>query len=116
MLVTREFEFAAAHFLTEYKGKCENLHGHTYKMQVSVSADPGEDGLAYDFSRIKEVVNSEVIDIVDHASLNEIIGPHPSAENIALWSWKKLKDKLPLYEIKVWESPTSSVTYRGDLE
>ena len=114
MFVTKEFEFAAAHFLTNYHGKCENLHGHTYKLAVTLKAKPDENGIAYDFGDIKKRVKKEVIDILDHASLNDIIGEHPSAENISVWVWGKLETHLPLYEVSVWESPTSYVTYRGD--
>ena len=112
MLVTKEFKFDSAHFLPEYQGKCEKMHGHTYRLQVTVEAAVGADGLAFDFAEIKKIVESEVIDKLDHQVLNDIIKV-PSAENIAIWVWQKLENKLPLYEVKVWETATSFVTYRG---
>lgn len=112
MSVTKEFTFDAAHNLPRYNGKCENLHGHTFKLHVTVNAplDPWS-GMAFDFSDLKSRVRERVIKVLDHAYLNEII-PNPSAEYIAFWTWKTLED-LPLEEIKVWETPTSHVTYRG---
>jgi len=114
MLVTKEFEFDAAHKLINYRGKCENLHGHRWKVQVTLQAQVGKNGIAFDFARLEEIVREKVIEKLDHTYLNDIF-PQPSTENIALWIWKNLK-QLPLYEIKVWESPTSSVTYRGEEE
>ena len=111
MLVTKEFEFDAAHKLISYKEKCENLHGHRWKIQVTLQAPVGKDDIAFDFIELKEIVEEKIIKKLDHSYLNDFL-PQPSTENIALWAWKKLRE-LPLYEIKVWESPTSSVTYRG---
>lgn len=114
MLVTKEFEFDAAHNLVDYGGRCENLHGHRWKVQVTVDAPVGKDGIAFDFARLKEIVEEKVIKKLDHAYLNHLLS-QPSTENIVLWIWKRLKN-LPLYEINLWESPTSWVTYRGEGE
>ena len=114
MLVSREFEFDAAHKLINYKGKCENLHGHRWKVQVTLQAPMREDGIAFDFAELEKIVKEKVIKKLDHTYLNDLL-PQPSTENIALWIWKRLRE-LPLYEVKVWESPTSWVTYRGDEE
>jgi len=111
MLVSREFEFDAAHKLINYRGKCERLHGHRWKVRITVKAPLREDGLSFDFIKLKEIVEEKVIKKLDHSYLNELL-PQPSTENIAIWIWEKLK-KLPLYEVKVWESPATSVTYRG---
>ena len=113
MLVCKEFTFDAAHHLTEYKGKCENIHGHTYKLQVCINEQVKEDGLAFDFVKLKKIVNENVVDILDHSDLNDMFG-QPSAENIVIWIWDKLKDLLSLDEIKLWESPGSFVVYRGE--
>lgn len=112
MLVTKEFSFNGAHRLIGYHGRCERLHGHTWTLRVTVEAPVGEDGLAFDFTRLKEIVQEKVLSELDHAYLNDIM-ENPSAENIALWTWKKLEEILPLHEIKVFETPTSFVTYRG---
>jgi len=71
-------------------------------------------GIAFDFAELEKIVKEKVIKKLDHTYLNDLL-PQPSTENIALWIWKRLKE-LPLYEVKVWESPTSWVTYRGDEE
>lgn len=113
-LVTKEFIFDAAHFLPFYEGKCENLHGHTYKMHVTVQAQKDiKTGMAFDFVILKEVVKKEIIDLWDHQLINDHI-ENPSAENMAQFAWEKLqKHEIPLYEITIWETPTSFVTYRG---
>ena len=113
MLVTKEFTFSSAHRLVEYEGRCENLHGHTYRIAVTVEAPLGDDGMAFDFVKLKEIVFREVVDVLDHRFLNDII-PQSTAENIAIWSWEKLSDLVPLVEIKLYESPDSYVTYRGE--
>jgi len=115
MLVTKEFEFDAAHRLINYRGKCENLHGHRWKVQVTLKAPLQKDGIAFDFVELKKIVEEKVIKKLDHTYLNDLL-PQPSTENIALWIWERLKEELPLYEVKVWESPTSFVTYRGERE
>ncbi len=111
MRVTREFRFEAAHNLLEYRGACERLHGHSYLLQVTVEAPVGQDGLAFDFARLKEIVEERVLARLDHAYLNEVV-PQSSAENVAIWVWERLKD-LPLAEVKVFETPTSWVAYGG---
>lgn len=112
MLVTKEFTFDAAHNLPRYHGKCERLHGHTYKLHVTLAAPLDTwSGMAFDFNDLKRRVQERVISVLDHSYLNEIV-PNPSAEFLAYWIWQRLKD-LPLHEIKVWETPTSFVAYRG---
>ncbi len=111
MLVTKEFEFDAAHNLKDYNGRCEKLHGHRWKIQVTLQAPVNKNGIAFDFVKLKKIVEEKIITKLDHSYLNDFFS-QPSTENIALWIWKELKE-LPLYEVKVWESPTSFVTYRG---
>ncbi|HEX67593.1 MAG TPA: 6-carboxytetrahydropterin synthase QueD [bacterium] len=111
MLVSREFLLASAHNLPSYRGKCEKIHGHTYKLRITVEGEINEEGLAFDFKKLKEIVEEKVIKILDHTYLNEII-PVPSCENIAIWVWERLKDSLPLVEVRVWESPDTFVTLR----
>ncbi|QTA38871.1 6-carboxytetrahydropterin synthase QueD [Thermosipho ferrireducens] len=116
--VSKEFLFDAAHNLISYKGKCEKLHGHTYKLVVTVCGERDDEGILLDFLILKKVVKEKVLNILDHSYINEII-PQPSAENIAEWIWKQLEEDLKgknyrLYEVKVYETPTSYVTYRKD--
>jgi len=116
MFVTKEFVFDSAHYLENYHGKCEKMHGHTYKMHVTIQGEVKDDGLLYDFVALKKVVKENVVNILDHTLLNDVI-KNPSAENIVIWAWNRLDEKIDganLYEIKLWETPTSFVTYRGN--
>ena len=101
MLVTREFTFDSAHFLTDYYGKCERMHGHTYKLQVTLEGKVQSNGLLIDFVVLKRIVKKYVLDKIDHQVLNEII-ENPSAERIVVWIWDQLQDlqKLLKAELK----------------
>lgn len=146
MLVTKEFKFDAAHYLTKYHGKCERLHGHTYKLQVTVEGPIQENGLVLDFVVLKNIVKEQVLSKLDHQNLNEIFD-NPTSEHIAIWIWHRLVDlpillaaqkdspnisdnikvllqdpegarmeistQVKLFEVKLWETATSFVTYRG---
>ncbi len=118
MFVTKEFTFDSAHFLPNYHGKCENMHGHTYRLQVVVDGPLDSEGMVIDFALLKKIVKSKVLDKLDHQTINDIIKT-PSAENMAIWIWEQLVDssELPnevrLHEIKLWETPNSFVTYHG---
>ena len=59
MFISREFKFDAAHFLPSYKGKCERLHGHTYKLRVKLEGEPDSEGMIVDFAEIKRVVSEK---------------------------------------------------------
>ena len=117
MRVTKEFQFDSAHNLPNYHGKCERLHGHTYRLQVTIEAPVDVDtGMALDFAILGDIVEEQVVTVLDHRYINEII-PISSAENVTLWIWNRLSGKLPharLSEIRLWETPTSSVTYSGE--
>ena len=130
MEVTRIFSFDSAHFLTNYHGKCENIHGHTYKLEITVEGPVSENGLLLDFTILKNIVEKRIIDKLDHKSLNDIID-NPSAENISIWAWNELtksgdllageidknlpksRKKVKLKKIRLWESSNSYVTYYG---
>ena len=120
--VSVEETFAAAHNLREYKGKCEDLHGHNYKVRV-VLAGPELDrvGLLYDFVQLKQVIQS-VIRSLDHKYLNEL-APfdklNPSAENLAWHIYNETSRQLPrngngagIAAVTVWETATTAATYR----
>ena len=114
-----EEHFDAAHYLRNYRGKCENLHGHRFKVVVRLEAAKlNEVGLAYDFAQLKHYLR-ELLGQFDHACLNDI-APfekiEPSCENIAATIYDKLQpcfSSLPvkLACVEVWESPTSGVAY-----
>ena len=118
--ITVEKHFDAAHYLREYKGKCEEMHGHRYGIVVRIAADKlNEIGLAYDFTDIKRHLN-EILGRFDHTCLNDV-PPfdtiNPSAENIAATIYRELNDKLggeqvTLTSVEAWETPQQGVTYR----
>ncbi|SMB91531.1 6-pyruvoyltetrahydropterin/6-carboxytetrahydropterin synthase [Desulfonispora thiosulfatigenes DSM 11270] len=104
--------------MTQYHGKCENLHGHTYKLQVTVKGTLNEEDLVLDFIVLKNIVKEKVLNKLDHTNLNDRF-TQPSTENILIWIWNEIKDELKgpnyeLYELKLWETPTSFATYRED--
>lgn len=123
-LVNVERDFDAAHYLRGYQGKCENLHGHHYRVVARLKASSNQNaGMAYDFTRLKKELGY-VLKKYDHHCLNEI-PPfdeiNPSAENIARTIYFKLKEylsELPedvtIDAVTVWESPESWVEYRPD--
>jgi 6-pyruvoyltetrahydropterin/6-carboxytetrahydropterin synthase len=117
--ITVESHFDAAHFLRGYRGKCENMHGHRYRIVARVKASKLDDiGLACDFADLKRYLDG-VLSRFDHTCLNEV-RPfdkiNPSAENIARTVYDELKDKIKpasvtLACVEAWESPTTGVTY-----
>jgi 6-pyruvoyltetrahydropterin/6-carboxytetrahydropterin synthase len=114
-----EEHFDAAHYLPNYHGKCENLHGHRFKVIARLeAAGLDETGIAYDFAQLKQHLR-DVLSRFDHTCLNEVtpldrIGP--SSENIAVTIYDALQPRfvqspVELVSIEVWESPTSGVAY-----
>lgn len=115
-----EEHFDAAHYLRNYHGKCENLHGHRFKVVVRVEATKlSEVGLAYDFAQLKYQLR-EVIALFDHTCLNNVPpfdNIEPSCENLAATIYGELqlhfsRSPVELARVEVWESPTSGVAYR----
>jgi 6-pyruvoyltetrahydropterin/6-carboxytetrahydropterin synthase len=114
-----EEHFDAAHYLPDYHGKCEKLHGHRFKVVVCVEAARLDGtGLAYDFAELKRHLRG-VLASFDHTCLNDVppldkIGP--SSENIAATIWDALQPlfsgaPVKLVSVEVWESPTAGVRY-----
>lgn len=115
MIVKQGFRFEAAHRLPHHRGKCVNLHGHSYRFALVLEApvDP-KTGMTIDFGDIEAIVRQRVLDVWDHRNLNEFL-ENPTAENIVVELWGKLARALPgLVEIELWEMPESSVVYRGE--
>ncbi|MCK3658585.1 6-carboxy-5,6,7,8-tetrahydropterin synthase [Pasteurellaceae bacterium Pebbles2] len=135
--VSKEFSFDMAHILDGHDGKCQNLHGHTYKLQVEVSgdlvADGAKKGMVMDFTDLKAVVKKAILDPMDHAFiynttsereckianlLNELnsktfgIPVRTTAEEMARFMFNRLKGELPISAIRLWETPTSFCEYR----
>ncbi len=117
-----EQTFAAAHALRNYKGACENLHGHNFRVQVVIEGDRlDQAGMLVDFIDVKGLMR-EVMAKLDHQNLNEVppfdAEKNPSAENIAEYFFTAmtagLKAEVPvkIREVKIWETEIQSATYR----
>jgi 6-pyruvoyltetrahydropterin/6-carboxytetrahydropterin synthase len=118
--VSVEETFAAGHALRNYKGKCENVHGHNYRVQVTFRG-PALDsiGLLVDFVAVKKLMQT-VVDRLDHRFLNDL-APfdvlNPSAENMAKYFYDEISGGLgqsppvKLGQVRVWETDTTSATY-----
>lgn len=115
MELTVEMSFCAALRLPNLEGPCQNLHGHDFRLAVTVAGRPDpRTGAIVDFLALKRIVEEEVVRPVDHRLLNEV-HPNPTVENLATWIWGRLRERVPaLVEIRIWESAELSVTYRGD--
>jgi len=110
--------FSSAHNLRGYKGKCEDLHGHNWRVEIIIkSCQLDNVGMVLDFKYLKKKLNA-VLEEMDHKYLNKlpyfkkVNGVNPTSENIAEYIYKKLKVKIPLLNsVTVWENHTSSATY-----
>ena len=117
-----EETFAAGHALRGYQGKCENVHGHNYKVRVVMTGEAlNQVGLVYDFVELKKRME-EVIRNIDHKFLNDLppfTELNPSAENIAKFFYDELSRRLAagangarLREVTIFETDTTTATYR----
>ena len=111
-------DIASAHLIRGHEGKCKNLHGHTWKIEVTITKDRLNDlGMVADFAVLKRQLR-EVLDPIDHVCLNELSffkEAVPTTENIARYVYAHFKEMikpLDIRQVRVWESDTSSVTYR----
>ena len=117
--VSVEQYFDAAHFLRGYRGKCEAMHGHRFRVVARVSAGAVDElGMAYDFTELKKHLGN-ILSRFDHTCLNDL-APfdkiNPSSENIAATIYDELRSALAsapvsLACVEVWESPHSGVAY-----
>ena len=135
--ITKQFSFETGHALYGYDGKCKNVHGHSYKLSVTVIGKPISDntnvkyGMVIDFSDLKKIVKSEIVDVFDHATVFNKNTPHvelakeleqrghnillvdyqPTSEMMVIDFSKKIKKHLPenikLHSIKLQETETS---------
>ena len=118
MLLRKEFTFDAAHNLVRYHGKCEALHGHTYRIAVILEGIPDEDGMIMDFTELSNIVKERVISRLDHSYINDVI-EQPTAENIANWIWGRLdvyvrRPNCEMSSVEVWETRTSCAILRAE--
>jgi len=111
--------FSAAHRLLDIGGKCEELHGHNFRVEVTVGADKlNSEGIAIDFRLVKKWLK-DILNEMDHQDLNELAffaGTSPSSENIARHIYQEMAPKTPeagvkMLRVKVWESESAAVTY-----
>lgn len=135
MFISRKVEFCASHrlhspHLTEEEnkalyGRCnnENGHGHNYVLEVTVSGPiDNKTGMVMDLKALKDLLEKEIVDRVDHKNLNIDVdflqGVIPTAENIVASFWGLVVDKLPagciLYEMRLWETENNVAWYRGE--
>ena len=135
--ITKQFNFETGHALYGYDGKCKNVHGHSYKLSVTVIGKPITDtsnvkyGMVIDFGDLKKIVKEQIVDIFDHATVFNKNTPHielaaelknrghhvilvdyqPTSENMVIDFAKKIKDRLPkeiqLHSLKLQETETS---------
>ncbi|RYM01743.1 6-carboxytetrahydropterin synthase QueD [Sporolactobacillus sp. THM7-7] len=119
--VTKSFTFDAAHNLERYEGKCKNLHGHTYQLEITVSGYLNDIGMAVDFGEIKEMFRENIQAKLDHRYLNEVLpGMNTTAENVIVWIWEQLDRAMDarglhdqghrLESLRLYETPTSWAT------
>lgn len=135
--ITKQFTFETGHALYGYDGKCKNVHGHSYKLSVTVIGKPITDssnvkyGMVIDFTDLKKIVKEEIVDIFDHATVFNQYTPHielakelkdrdhhvilvdyqPTSENMVIDFAKKIKKRLPeninLFSLRLQETETS---------
>ena len=134
--LTRKIEFSASHlyhnpaFSAEENrrvfGKCNNPHGHghNYVLEVTIAGDPDPvTGMVFDLRELKEIMNAEVVDVMDHRFLNREVPPFdrvvPTTENIAVEIWKRLERRIPgpgtrLKNVRLYETADLYVDYGGE--
>ncbi|WP_396632842.1 6-pyruvoyl trahydropterin synthase family protein [Maribacter sp. R86514] len=135
--ITKQFNFETGHALYGYDGKCRNVHGHSYKLSVTVIGSPITDtshvklGMVIDFGDLKKIVKEDIVDVFDHATVFNKNTPHvelakeltdrghnviladyqPTSENMVIDFAAKIKSRLPenisLFSLKLQETDTS---------
>lgn len=119
--ITRTFEFDAAHHLPRHKGKCHNRHGHRFTLEVEIAGGlfmaGGSYGMIMDYTDLKNIVNKEVIDVLDHTDLNESCPVYPTSECMVSWIADTLdlvfkENKIELLRVRLNETPNSYAEWR----
>lgn len=142
MKITKIFTFDSSHMLDGHDGKCQNLHGHTYKLEITVSdgliQGGAKDGMVMDFTDLKAIVKQQIIDPFDHAFIydgsNEResriaalleewdmktlrLNRRTTAEHMSIEMYGRLKKAgVNVCSVKLWETPTSCAEYEGESE
>ncbi len=110
--VTKIFTFDSAHKLDNYEGDCKYLHGHTYKLEVTLRGKVDYRGMVMDFNDLKAIVNEKVLDRLDHRYLNDIFEFNTTCENMLVWIFQQLDEAISgegvkLQKLVLWETPNS---------
>lgn len=115
--LSKEFKFEAAHQLPNHDGKCQRLHGHSWRGVVTckfnelVQSGP-KDGMGIDYADIKKVMKPIVDNFLDHHYLNDTLEMEsPTSERVAQWIYQMIKDTLPVVSVTIYETCTSKCTY-----
>jgi 6-pyruvoyltetrahydropterin/6-carboxytetrahydropterin synthase len=117
--ISTEGTFSAAHFLEGYEGDCARLHGHNWRVRVTVRAEKREpSGLTLDFRRLRDLLR-QVIEPIDHRVLNDLPlfqGRNPTAEALAEWCFGEIDrcldgEAVTVVRVEVWESPQNCAAY-----
>jgi 6-pyruvoyltetrahydropterin/6-carboxytetrahydropterin synthase len=117
--IRTEARFSAAHFLPNYHGKCERLHGHNYRVRAwARGAGLDEGGMLVDFGEVRDALRSVILGL-DHCLLNEVagLGGVPSAENIARYIFERLRElrpDIPFSRVDVFETDASMASWEPD--
>jgi len=116
--IRKQFPFEASHVLPHHAGKCSQLHGHSYRLDVTVEgalqAGGPASGMVIDFDELSRIVRASVVDELDHRHLNDRI-ENPTSENIVAWIWRRFDAQLPgLAELTLWETATACAILRRD--
>ncbi len=130
--VTKHIDFCYGHRLLNYDGKCRHLHGHNGRVEVCIESDELDvRGMVHDFSDIKRAIKNWIDETLDHrmllhkddpilpllkqrGELFHVMDDNPTAENIAKLIFNHARTEgLPVVEVQLWETPTSSASYRG---
>ena len=131
--ITKEFHFEMSHCLNNYNGACANIHGHSYKLFITLRGTPSTDtasssyGMVMDFSQLKKTVQHEVLDLFDHAFVNQInlldtkkvvVDFQPTCENLVIYIKEKISPLLPggveLYSVTLFETASSQASWCKD--
>jgi 6-pyruvoyltetrahydropterin/6-carboxytetrahydropterin synthase len=118
-----ERNFSSAHQLRGYKGKCENLHGHNYKIEIYARGSELDNiGLLVDFGDLKNAAD-DIVQYLDHRNINELppfdVELNPSAENLARYILEQVSarvgdERVKVFKVRCFETPTSVATYQVD--
>ena len=129
LTVTKRFEFEAAHNLPKHPGKCKQLHGHSYQLEVEIGiwnqgrilddVDP-DTGMIMDFGDLKQIVQETIIERMDHHNLNAVLAITPTAELMVMWIRAALDQVLTsrgmtdlyLARVRLWETSNSYAEWK----